>query len=52
MFRYTDNGERVKIIADRFWGNRYQRAFFDVRVLIQMLAATRIKERLRTFFWF
>ena len=26
--------------------------FFEVRVLIQMLAATRITERLRTFFWF
>uniref|UniRef100_A0A1X7U7S0 Uncharacterized protein n=1 Tax=Amphimedon queenslandica TaxID=400682 RepID=A0A1X7U7S0_AMPQE len=28
----TDDGARLDIAVDGFWGNRYQRAFFDVRV--------------------
>ena len=28
----TDDGARLDIAVDGFWGNRFQRAFFDVRV--------------------
>ena len=28
----TDDGARLDVSAEGFWGNRYQRAFFDVRV--------------------
>ena len=32
-----EDGARLDISAQGFWGNRHQRAFFDVRVLTPML---------------
>lgn len=43
----TDEGARLDISADGFWGHRYRRVFFDVRVFCP-LSATNMQKSLAT----